>query len=61
MEATHQCNICKEKLGVENALEHLSAVHGIVYGEVENSEFSKEENDAVTEHLMNIKGSKINN
>lgn len=61
MKATHQCNICKENLEIDTALEHLSAVHGIVYGEVENSEFSKEQNDKLTEHLLGIKGSKINN
>jgi hypothetical protein len=61
MEATHQCNLCKELLEEIDVLEHMSAVHGVVFQEVENSEFSKEENDHLTEHLMKIKGSKINN
>ena len=58
---THQCNLCKEVMAEIDVLEHMSAVHGVVYAEVENSEFTKEENDKLTAHLMSIKGSKINN
>ena len=58
---THQCRICKERLKIDTALDHLSAVHGIVYREVPNSEYSKEDNDKLTARLMSIKGTRINN
>jgi len=69
VEPTHQCMICKEIVVVVNndadlsGLEHLSAVHGIVVQAAPRPRSSDEieKDDALTRHLENIRGSKINN